>query len=131
MNIASDIKTYLSAQIADLGTITIDSFGTIEASTMVRSDPSAAVEVEFIDGSFTGEQVLSFYARNKNPATAIVKLDTILGKLDMPELTLTGVQNIRVMPRTLPALVSKDDAGVSIYSCSVSVEYDGKNAKGV
>lgn len=130
MNIASDIKTYLAAQITDLGTMYIDNYGTVESCTMVRSDPSSAVETEFIDGSTTGEQVLSFYARNKNPATAIGKLDAILGKLDQPEITLTGVLCIRVMPRTLPSLVSKDEAGVSIYSCTVGVEYDGKNAKG-
>ena len=131
MNIASDVKTYLEAQITGLGTMYIDTFGTVETATMIKSDPSSATDTVFVDGSTTGRQVLSFYARGKDQAAAYAKLDTIMGKLDGPKIALTGVLCIQVTPETLPSLVSKDDAGVSIYSCTVVVEYDGKNPKEV
>ena len=130
MNIVSDIRAYVAAQIPGLyATLGMDNFGAAVESIMVRGDPSTAVVTEYIDGSTTGTQSLSFYARSKNPVTAISALDSIRSLLDQPEITLTSVLCIRVMPRALTALVSKEETGESIYVMTVDVDFDGKNAK--
>ena len=129
MNIVSDVKTYVTTNLTKLyATMTMDAFGVAPEALMVRGDPSSATVAEYIDGSTTGTQTLSFYARSKAPGTAIAALDAIRDLLDKPEISLTSVLCIRVTPRTLPALVSKESTGESIYSMTVDVDYDGKNA---
>ena len=130
MNIVSDVRAYVAAQIPGLyATLGMDNFGAAVESIMVRGDPSTAVVTEYIDGSTTGVQSLSFYARSKTPATAVAALDSIRALLDQPEITLTAVLCIKVMPRALPALVSKEETGESVYVMTVDVSFDGKNSK--
>jgi hypothetical protein len=128
MNIVSDVKAWIVAQLPTLyAAMTIDNFGSTVEALMIRGDPSSAVETEFIDGSTTGSQQVTFYARSKNPATAISALDSIYAKFNQPEITLTGVLCIRVQQVSLPAFVNKEEAGESIYSMTVNVDFDGKN----
>lgn len=112
-------------------TMTTDNFGSSVESIMIRGDPSSATVTEFVDGSTTGSQQVTFYARSANPATAKNALDIIYSKFNQPEISLTGVLCIRVNPVSLPAFVSKEDSGESIYSMTVNVDFDGKNQIGV
>jgi hypothetical protein len=130
VNITADVKAYVVNALKTLyATMTIDSFGIAPEALMIRGDPSQATVVEYIDGSTTGTQSVSFYARSKNPDTALSALDAIRVLLDQPEIALTGVLCIKVMPKTLPALVAKEDTGESVYTFTVDVEYNGKNEK--
>lgn len=130
MNIVSDVRTYVTAQLTGLyASMSMDNFGTAPEALMIRGDPSQATVTEYIDGSTTGRQVVSFYARSKNPATALGALDAIRDKLNQPEITLTGVLCIRVMPVALPAIVGKEETGESVYVMTVDIEFDGKNSK--
>lgn len=133
MNITSDVKTWIMAQLTTqlYATMTTDNFGKAVEALMIRGDPSSAVVTEFVDGSSTGSQQVTFYARSANPATAKNALDLIYKKFNQPEITLTDVLCIRVNPVSLPAFVSKEDSGESIYSMTVNVEFDGKNPIGV
>ena len=120
------------AQLPSLyATMTKDNWGTYVEALMIRGDPSSARVVEYVDGSNTGSQQVTFYARSANPATAKNALDEIYAKYNQPEIALTGVLCIRVNPVSLPAFVSKEDSGESIYSMTVNVDFDGKNPIGV
>ena len=110
------------------GTMTVDSFGSVLESLMVRGDPSSAMETQYIDGSCAGKQNISFYARSKNPLTAIAALDAISDKIRLQEISLTGVLCIVVSSTSIPSFVSKEDSGESIYSFTATVEYDGLNS---
>lgn len=130
MNIVNDVRAYVAAQLPGLYAVPgIDTFGAAVEAIIVRGDPSSAVETEYIDGSTTGVQSLSFYARSKTPGTAVAALDSIRALLDQPEVTLTAVLCIKVMPRALPTLVSKEETGESVYVMTVDVSFDGKNSK--
>ena len=132
MDLVSDLRTWTMAQLTGLyATMTKDNWGSNVEALMIRGDPSSAVVTPFIDGSSTGSQQVTFYARSANPATAKNALDAIYAKYNQPEIALTGVLCIRVNPVSLPAFVSKEDSGESIYSMTVNVDFDGKNPIGV
>ena len=107
--------------------IGLEAFGLLSESIVIRSDPSEATVTEFIDGSSTGRQSISFYARSKAPTNAIEALVKIKNALDKTELSLTDVLCIRVTPRTLPAIVEKNDTGEFVYTMVVDIEFDNNN----
>ena len=122
------MKNYLDD--LDLGLyapIGLEAFGLLAESIVIRSDPSEATVTEFIDGSSTGRQSISFYARSKAPTNAIEALVKIKNALDKTELSLTDVLCIRVTPRTLPAIVEKNDTGEFVYTMVVDIEFDNNN----
>jgi len=128
VNIINDVKNYLDD--LDLGLyapIGLEAFGLLAESIVIRSDPSEATVTEFIDGSSTGRQSISFYARSKAPTNAIEALVKIKNALDKTELSLTDVLCIRVTPRTLPAIVEKNDTGEFVYTMVVDIEFDNNN----
>ena len=128
MNIVSDVKNYLDGLDLNLyAPIGLEAFGLLSESIVIRSDPSEATVTEFIDGSSTGRQSVSFYARSKAPTNAIEALVKIKNALDKTELSLTDVLCIRVTPRTLPAIVEKNDTGEFVYSMVVDIEFDNNN----
>ena len=128
MNIVSDVKNYLDSLDLNLyAPIGLEAFGLLSESIVIRSDPSEATVTEFIDGSSTGRQSISFYARSKAPTNAIEALVKIKNALDKTELSLTDVLCIRVTPRTLPAIVEKNDTGEFVYSMVVDIEFDNNN----
>ena len=132
MDLVSDLRTWTMAQLPSLyATMTKDNWGNTVEALMIRGDPSSARVVEYVDGSSTGSQQVTFYARSANPKTAKNALDAIYAKYNQPEIALTGVLCIRVNPVSLPAFVSKEDSGESIYSMTVNVDFDGKNPIGV
>lgn len=128
MNIINDVKDYLDGLDLDLyASIGLEAFGLLSESIVIRSDPSEATVTEFIDGSSTGRQSISFYARSKAPTNAIEALVKIKNALDKTELSLTDVLCIRVTPRTLPAIVEKNDTGEFVYTMVVDIEFDNNN----
>ena len=128
MNIINDVKNYLDGLDLDLyAPIGLEAFGLLAESIVIRSDPSEATVTEFIDGSSTGRQSISFYARSKAPTSAIEALVKIKNALDKTELSLTDVLCIRVTPRTLPAIVEKNDTGEFVYTMVVDIEFDNNN----
>ena len=128
MNIINDVKNYLDGLDLDLyAPIGLEAFGLLAESIVIRSDPSEATVTEFIDGSSTGRQSISFYARSKAPTNAIEALAKIKNALDKAELSLTDVLCIRVTPRTLPAIVEKNDTGEFVYTMVVDIEFDNNN----
>lgn len=128
MNIINDVKNYLDSLDLDLyAPIGLEAFGLLAESIVIRSDPSEATVTEFIDGSSTGRQSISFYARSKAPTNAIEALVKIKNALDKTELSLTDVLCIRVTPRTLPAIVEKNDTGEFVYTMVVDIEFDNNN----
>ncbi len=128
MNIINDVKNYLDGLDLDLyAPIGLEAFGLLAESIVIRSDPSEATVTEFIDGSSTGRQSISFYARSKAPTNAIEALVKIKNALDKTELSLTDVLCIRVTPRTLPAIVEKNDTGEFVYTMVVDIEFDNNN----
>lgn len=128
MNIINDVKNYLdSLGLGLYATIGLEAFGLLSESIVIRSDPSEATVTEFIDGSSTGRQSISFYARSKAPTNAIEALVKIKNALDKTELSLTDVLCIRVTPRTLPAIVEKNDTGEFVYTMVVDIEFDNNN----
>lgn len=129
MDIVSDIKTWLSEQTSTSGiTITMDNLD--DTGTMIRGDPSSAVVTEFVDGSTTGQQQITFYARDK-PETAKSNLQLIYNEMNQPEIALTDVLCIRVFPASLPAFVSKEETGESNYSFTVNIDFDNQTEIGV
>lgn len=128
MNIINDVKNYLDVLDLNLyAPIGLEAFGLLSESIVIRSDPSEATVTEFIDGSSTGRQSISFYARSKAPTNAIEALVKIKNALDKTELSLTDVLCIRVTPRTLPAIVEKNDTGEFVYTMVVDIEFDNNN----
>lgn len=122
------MKNYLDGLDLDLyAPIGLEAFGLLAESIVIRSDPSEATVTEFIDGSSTGRQSISFYARSKTPTNAIEALVKIKNALDKTELSLTDVLCIRVTPRTLPAIVEKNDTGEFVYTMVVDIEFDNNN----
>lgn len=122
------MKNYLDGLDLDLyAPIGLEAFGLLAESIVIRSDPSEATVTEFIDGSSTGRQSISFYARSKAPTNAIEALVKIKNALDKTELSLTDVLCIRVTPRTLPAIVEKNDTGEFVYTMVVDIEFDNNN----
>lgn len=122
------MKNYLDGLNLDLyAPIGLEAFGLLSESIVIRSDPSEATVTEFIDGSSTGRQSISFYARSKAPTNAIEALVKIKNALDKTELSLTDVLCIRVTPRTLPAIVEKNDTGEFVYTMVVDIEFDNNN----
>lgn len=122
------MKNYLDGLDLDLyAPIGLEAFGLLSESIVIRSDPSEATVTEFIDGSSTGRQSISFYARSKAPTNAIEALVKIKNALDKTELSLTDVLCIRVTPRTLPAIVEKNDTGEFVYTMVVDIEFDNNN----
>lgn len=129
MDIVSDIKTWLSEQTSTSGiTITMDNLD--DTGTMIRGDPSSAVVTEFVDGSTTGQQQVTFYARD-TPETAKSNLQLIYNEINQPEIALTDVLCIRVFPVSLPAFVSKEKTGESNYSFTVNIDFDNQTEIGV
>jgi hypothetical protein len=126
VSIAADLITYVKAN-SSITTIFEDNYGADSASIQARSDPSPANVREHIDGSTQGGQQVTFYARNKNPATAISQLETIRACVDKEEIALTALQVVRVQSVSTVSFVSKEDTGESIYSTTVIVDFDGKN----
>jgi len=128
VNIINDVKKYLDGLGLGLyAQIGLEAFGLLSESIVIRSDPSEATVTEFIDGSSTGRQSISFYARSKAPTNAIEALVKIKNALDKTELSLTDVLCIRVTPRTLPAIVEKNDTGEFVYTMVVDIEFDNNN----
>lgn len=122
------MKNYLDVLDLNLyAPIGLEAFGLLSESIVIRSDPSEATVTEFIDGSSTGRQSISFYARSKAPTNAIEALVKIKNALDKTELSLTDVLCIRVTPRTLPAIVEKNDTGEFVYTMVVDIEFDNNN----
>lgn len=122
------MKNYLDGLDLDLyAPIGLEAFGLLAESIVIRSDPSEATVTEFIDGSSTGRQSISFYARSKAPTNVIEALVKIKNALDKTELSLTDVLCIRVTPRTLPAIVEKNDTGEFVYTMVVDIEFDNNN----
>jgi len=122
------VKNYLDVLDLNLyAPIGLEAFGLLSESIVIRSDPSEATVTEFIDGSSTGRQSISFYARSKAPTNAIEALVKIKNALDKTELSLTDVLCIRVTPRTLPAIVEKNDTGEFVYTMVVDIEFDNNN----
>ena len=132
MDIVSDVKTWITTDLPDLyATMKIDSWGDDMEALQIRGDPSSAVVTEFIDGSMTGQQQVTFYARSAYPATALDALQSIYDELNQPEITLTDVLVMRVSPVSIPAFVSKETTGESIYSFTVNIDFDNNTEIGV
>ena len=127
MSIASDVKTYILTNATSITKMTEDNFGATNPALMVRSDPSTANEVEFIDGSYEGRQQLTFYARDSNPANAQAVLNLIRSTIDKKEIALTGLQVLKVQSVSTVSYVSKEDTGEFIYSTTADVTFYGKN----
>ena len=127
MSIASDVKTYILANATSITKMMEDNFGATNPALMVRSDPSTANEVEFIDGSYEGRQQLTFYARDSNPANAQAVLNLIRSTIDKKEIALTGLQVLKVQSVSTVSYVSKEDTGEFIYSTTADVAFYGKN----
>ena len=127
MSIASDVKTYILTNATSITKMMEDNFGSTDPALMVRSDPSTANEKEFIDGSYEGRQQLTFYARDSNPANAQAVLNLIRSTIDKKEITLTGLQVLKVQSVSTVSYVSKEDTGEFIYSTTADVEFYGKN----
>lgn len=130
MSIAADVIAWLGTNVPSLPAITEDAFAPVSAALMVRGDPSAANADEYIDGSYRGTQQLTFYAKNKSPATAQSQLATIAAALDKKEIALTALQVARVVSVSTVSFVSKEETEESIYMTVVVVDYDGKNPFG-
>ena len=128
MDLVSDICTFTKTQLPTLyATLTTDNMGKEEEALMIRGDPSTAVVTQFIDGSTTGEQQVTFYARSMNNATAKDALYSIWGIFNQPKITLTDAVCIRAAPVTMPAFVNEEENGAVNYSMTVSVEFDAQN----
>ena len=127
MSIASDVKTYILTNATSITKMMEDNFGATNPALMVRSDPSTANEVEFIDGSYEGTQQLTFYARDSNPANAQAVLNLIRSTIDKKEIALTGLQVLKVQSVSTVSYVSKEDTGEFIYSTTADVAFYGKN----
>ena len=130
MSIASDLRTYLLTK-TNLATIFEDAFGLEQNAVMIRSDPSTANVIEYVDGSYTGTQQLSIYARNVNPATAQADLEKVRATVDKKEITLTGVGVLKVQAVSTVSFVNKEETGEFIYSTTVDVTFGGNNPIGV
>lgn len=129
LNIAANIKTFVDAQITDLyATLTISKFADDSSALSLRCDPSPAAETEFIDGSFTGQQQVAFYARNLSDEVAITTLNKILAIFNQPTITLDDALCISVLPLSTVSYVETLSTGESVYTCSVTVKYDGENS---
>jgi hypothetical protein len=127
MSIASDLITYIKAQQATITSIKEDGFGSTVNDVMARSDPSTANVREFVDGSYAGKQQITFYARNTSPVNAQAVLNLIRSTVDKKEITLTGLQVLRVTSVSTVSFVNKETTGEFIYSTTVDVDFDGKN----
>jgi hypothetical protein len=128
MSIASDLITYIKAQQATITDIKEDTFGADPVNQIkATSDPSIANKKEHIDGSTTGTQQITFYARNTDPAAAQAVLNLIGTTVDKKEIALTGLQVLRVQKVSTVSFVNKETTGESIYSTTVDVDFDGKN----
>lgn len=128
MDLVNDICTFVKTQLPSLyATLTMDNMGKADEALMIRGDPSTAVVEEFIDGSTTGEQQVTFYARSMSNATAKDALYSIWGIFNQPKITLTDALCIRAKPVTMPAFVNEEESGAVNYSMTVSVEFDAQN----
>ena len=126
MSIANDVRTYLLTE-TELTTIFEDAFGLEQNAVMIRSDPSTANVIEYVDGSYTGTQQLSIYARNVNPATAQADLETVRATVDKKEITLEDDGDLRVEAVSTVSFVKKEETGEFIYVITVDVAFDGTN----
>lgn len=131
LNIIADLQNYIVNNLTLYGPLYYDAFGDVDEAMAIRGDPSSATVKEYIDGSCTGSQSISFLARSANYETALGGLDTIKARLHGRELQITDAAFIRTNMVALPVLVSKDESGLSTYSMAVSIEYDDQNPKGV
>ena len=130
-DIVTDVKNWLKTELPSVcGSMTIDNNDNISSSVMIRGDPSTAVVTEFVDGSSTGSQQITFYAKD-DPATAKSNLQAIYDEMNQPEIALTDALCIRVSPASLPAFVSKEKTGESNYSFTVNVDFDNNTEIGV
>lgn len=129
MSIANDVRTYLLEE-TELEDIYEDSFGLEQNSIMIRSDPSTANVVEYVDGSYAGRQQLSIYARNINPTTAQSELEIVRDTVDKQEIPLTGVGVLNVQAVSTVSFVNKEETGEFIYLTTVDVTFDGNNPAG-
>lgn len=128
IDIASDVKNYINAQINNLfASMTYDEFASTAEALMIRRDPSTAVEKPFIDGSFSGQQQLAFYARSKTPATARNTLQQILDLFNEPSISLTDAICMSAKQVSTISFVGKLTTGESIYTCTIIINYDCDN----
>lgn len=130
INIASDVKNHLSS-LQLFAPIGLEAFGPASKGIIIRSDPSSATATEYIDGSSTGKQILSIYARSNNTPEILDALDKIREALDKPKIDLTSVLFISVKVLTLASLIGKEETGESIYQMTVEVDFDYQNKQGV
>ena len=122
-NITKAINGYIG-DVLDTGVIYNDEFPTPESEGVIsRHDPSTAKSKTYIDGSEEGTLNIAYWARYKNAAKARETLNDIINAIDNEKIE-TDEETIYTEAQTLPQFVSTDDKGYTLYTASITAEYE-------
>ena len=124
MDIIKELNDYLKARITPYAAIVQDAFPPAVEAIIARHDPSTARESSYIDGSFVGEQGVSYYARSIDAKKAREQLDAIITALDMGEFAIAGGIMITCQVVANTMFVSKSDTGAFVYMNTLKIEYE-------
>lgn len=124
MNLLTDLNAFLKTKIsAPGGKVYQDFFPTATEALISRRDPSAAKEINYIDGSCTGEQLVSYQCRSASMDTAIATLQAVQKALDLKQFPITEGLIVTSDEQSEIVPISKSDANVYIYACSMRITY--------
>ena len=124
MNIIKELNDYLKTKLTPYAAIVQDAFPTNVEAIIARHDPSTAKEEPYIDGSFVGEQMVSYYARSLDAKKAREQLDAIILALDMGEFSIAGGILVTCQVQANTMFISKSDTGAFVYMNTLKIEYE-------
>lgn len=123
-NISAVIDDYLETHIQGL-TLYNDFFPRDDIEGVISvHEPAPRTVREFVDGSAVYSLTFAFSARYSSAAECRRVLSEILDLVDGLKLDdITDGLRLSVKAETSPQVVSINDKGLALYTCSASVEY--------
>jgi hypothetical protein len=123
VNIVKETNDFLLTKITPFSDIFTDAFLPGSDGLICRHDPSTAKVTQYIDGTSSGLQNISYYAKSKNGRIAREQLDEIINALDLQHYEISDGIFITVEVLTNPMFVQKYETGEYVYTCSLKIEF--------
>jgi len=120
--ILTDINTYIKSK-TDITTIYEESFPSTTECVMARGDPSSAKVDVYLDGTESGEQLVTFYCRSASQTTAKNQLEKIFAVIKNADMDIEGYDTLTSERVSTVALTNYTETKIYTFAFTARVKW--------
>jgi len=124
--ILTDINTYIKSK-TDITTIYEESFPSTTECVMSRGDPSSAKIKKYYNGTETGEQLVTFYARGMSQTILKGTLEKIFTVIKDAQINISGYDTMTAERVSTVTLTNYTETKVYTFAFTARVRWTRSN----